>query len=220
MVDPEHDDAVATIEHNDHLQHHPALPFSPKRRRLNGFTPERAIQESTFKRPYPPAAPSVPHFTSQRSTIPPESQHYNRPAFVRPSPAPSEPSEPLPETFSPHKRGQKFVPGGLASTVQQWVIETGEAAVQSRKGQGYLLGEEWISRVRIEEIGGAGPFTVKGMTSSGAAVAMLLAGAGPSADDGGRVFAAASVVGVKAPVWELEMEGRNWTVAVDWKILS
>ena len=204
------------------------VAFSPKRRRLDDDTIVLSPARPTFKHPSVPASAlhrSTPHFvhTQQQST---QTSTYSdaaplhRPAFLRPSVEPQEQNEPLPETFSPHKRGQKFEPGGMAATVQQWVIETGQAAVQSRKGQGYLRGEDYVTRVKVERLAGEGPFTVHARLANGEAVHILLAGRRlPNAAQPQQVTEGC-VVGIRAPTWEMELNGRVWTVGVDWRVIS
>ncbi|KAJ4405842.1 hypothetical protein N0V91_004951 [Didymella pomorum] len=51
----------------------------------------------------------------------------SRPHFLLPAPrSPSKPSAPLPEIFSPSRKAQKYIPNGLASNVQAWIIETAQ----------------------------------------------------------------------------------------------
>jgi hypothetical protein len=203
------------------------VAFSPKRRRLDDDTTVLSPARPTFKHPSVPASAlskSTPHFmhtqqqptqTSTYSDAPP----LRRPAFLRPSVEPQEHNEPLPETFSPHKRGQKFELGGMAATVQQWVIETGQAAVQSRKGQGYLKGEDYVTRVKVESFAGDGPFTAHARLASGEAVHILLAGHRLPNSTQTQELSEGCVVGIRAPTWEVELNGRVWTVGVDWRVL-
>ena len=100
--------------------------------------------------------------------------------------------------------------------MQQWVIETGQAAVQSRKGQGYLRGEDYVLHVKIVRVTGDGPFTVRGRLANGDAVQVLLAGGSNERRD----IHPNAVVGIRAPTWDLELDGRRWTVGVDWRVLS
>ena len=203
------------------------LALSPKRRRLDFGDTFQPPGGPAFKQPQTPASQrprQTPHFTrfedqsSQVSTST-ESATTRRPVFLRASVAPQEPSGPVPEVFSPHRRGQKFVPGGMAATAQQWVIETGQTAVQSRKGQGYLRGDDYVMRVKIDELNGDGPFTVRASLSSGDAVNMLLAG-GANVSNDGMNARVGGIVGIRAPTWDLELDGRRWTVGVDWKLIS
>ena len=204
------------------------LAFSPKRRRLHDRDATLSPTRSTFKQSQPQAPPSSvatprpAHSQAQpmRSANAAESIGFQRPAFLRQSADPQQPSEPLPDTFSPHKRGDRFVPGGMAATMQQWVIETGQAAAQSRKGQGYMRGEDYVLRVKVDEIIGEVSFTVRGRIASGDVVNLLLAGSSSTAAHGREEVKVDSFVGVRAPTWNLELDGRNWTVGVDWRLLA
>lgn len=185
------------------------LPYSPKRRKIDADSTvqpddDDGASHPTFK---PPPDPS----TLRARFAPPSSRAQTpatdtRPTFLRPSTETST-EPPLPEAFSPHRRGQKFVPGGMAATVQQWVVETGQA---SRRGRG---SEEFAVKVRVDDVvGGEGPcWLVRGKSSVGEDVRLILAG-------GGGVEVGV-VVGVRAPTWEVEVEGRRWRVAVDWRVL-
>jgi hypothetical protein len=226
MLDGDAAEALPTTELGGAQQWSHDVALSPKRRRLECDDQQLGGQDVLFKRSAPPLAPqnrnSVPSFQPQRprATSFGDEGGQHRPAFLRPAAPPEEPSEPLPQTFSPHKRGQKFVPGGMAATVQQWVISTGQAAIQSRKGQGYLSGEDYVTRVRLQELTGHGPFTARGETMDGESRNVLLAGTADSNKAEQTCVNAGHVVGVRAPVWDVEVDGSQWTVCVDWKITS
>lgn len=192
------------------------LPLSPKRRKLHGDN-SAAQSIPTFKQSGIPAfreerqTPRFSHTETQSSQISTfEEPVTQRPVFLRPSVAPTESREPLPEAFSPHRRGQKFIAGGMAASVQQWVLETGQAAAQSRRS--YLRGEDFVMRVKIDRTRGEGPFCVDGRLSNGNHVNLFLAGAGSVAPD--------RVLGVRSPVWNFQVEAREMTVAVDWRLVS
>ena len=244
LLDAEEGEALPTTEHDGvGLQTHQTteLPYSPKRRRTDhddfeapaaeearqlqtGATPTRP----TFKAPPDPstlrssraaavAAPRLapPSTPSSRAQTPVTDAFHNRPKFLRPSPAQQGTStEPLPEAFSPHRRGAKFVPGGMAATVQQWVVETGQTAVQSRRGQGYLKGEDLVLKVEVEEVSGEGPWLVQGRCGNGQDASLLLAGGGT-----GRDVEVGVIVGVRTPTWEVDLGGRRWQVAVNWRLV-
>lgn len=58
----------------------------------------------------------------------------SRPTFVL-SPGTSrstEQAQPLPEVFSPHRRGEKFIPGGMAATAREWIVDLGQSVLQHR----------------------------------------------------------------------------------------
>ena len=112
------------------------------------------------------------------------------------------------------------MPGGMAATGQQWVIETGQAAAQSRQGQGYLNGEDYVLRAKVESCTGNGPTTVHATLPSGDDIHLLLAAyhSGNAAQTAEVIEGC--VVGIRAPIWEIMLEGRVWTVGVDWKVVS
>ncbi|KAK0275165.1 hypothetical protein LTR35_011213 [Friedmanniomyces endolithicus] len=230
MLDNEEAGAVLTTEGHGGGNHDLAssLPFSPKRRKLHGQVEENGHDagltpdQTTFELPQTPAShlrSTVPRFSHPSASIPSTAERQtvpHRPSFLRSSVAPPEPSEPLPEAFSPHRRGQKFVPGGMAATMQQWVVETGQAAVQSRRGHAYLRGEDYVFKVKVEIVEGDGPYLVRATTGDGEVVhVMLAAGHG----DRAASVVVGSVVGLRAPTWAVECEGSVWKVGVDWKML-
>lgn len=234
MLDGEHAHALPTTESDRAAGYDWTndLPYSPKKRRLDELgSDEHEMGTSSsparqgFAHPQMPASQmpkttprfAAPHTSHNASIDEVASQH--RPPFLRASVAQQEPTEPLPEAFSPHRRGQKFVPGGMAATVQQWVMEAGQAAVQSRRGQAYSRGEDFVVRVKIEEIKGDGPFVVKAQKADGARVDVLLTQRVGTASSTAGDVKVGSVVGIRAPTWQVEIEGRSWTVGVDWKIL-
>ncbi|ORY57255.1 uncharacterized protein BCR38DRAFT_110185 [Pseudomassariella vexata] len=133
--------------------------------------------------------------------------------------------EPLPDAFSPHRRGAKYVPGGLAAELRDWLMDIEATTGSKRDG-------EWLAKILVSEA----------RTSPG----MILARGkrvhddedqGPAEDPGtlniilageGRLIGLArrnevapgSVIGIAKPVWEvdIQMEGR-WAVACDWVVL-
>ncbi|KAK0287411.1 hypothetical protein LTR91_001711 [Friedmanniomyces endolithicus] len=230
MLDNEEAGAVFTTEGHGTANQELAssLPLSPKRRRLNDQAETNVADEvlspgrTTFQLPRTPAShlrSIVPRFSHLSSSIASTAEGQvvqHRPSFLRSSVAPSGPSEPLPEAFSPHRRGQKFVRGGMAATMQQWIVETGQAAVQSRRGHAYLCGEDYVFKARVEAVEGGGPYLARAMTGDGEVVHIMLA-AGRGDDEATVVVG--SIVGVKAPTWAVECEGKAWKVGVDWKVL-
>lgn len=150
-----------------------------------------------------------------------ESGDLHRPAFLRPPQQPHPITEPLPEAFSPHRRGQKFVPGGMAATVQQWVLETGQAAAQSRRGQGHQHGEDYIMRAKVESaVESSGSFSVRARLPDGRSLDFLLAGGRGSNSLPSSQIVPGAVIGIRAPTWEVELDGKMWTVAVDWRVVA
>lgn len=168
-----------------------------------------------------PAPPSTPQ-------LPQTAQAFVRPPRFRP-PDPSEQShiDPLPEQFSPHRRGQKYLAGGLAAEVRDWLVNL-EAAVPATVQRRDV---PWVVRVEVDEVSGggrAGIAMVKGrqmhsdgMINSLRTIKVILAGEG--AGNGlqrGSMVEAGKTIGIKAPVWEIVLEGEKWGVGVEWKVLG
>ncbi|KAK4928492.1 hypothetical protein LTR49_004899 [Elasticomyces elasticus] len=225
MLDNEQAEALPTTEFQQAVNSHDtvsALPFSPKRRRVDEHVDETfSPSRPAFKQPQTPASHNrgtIPRFAIPSGSIASvidDSLALHRPQFVRPSVPPQEHTEPLPEAFSPHRRGQKFVPGGMAAMVQQWVIETGQTAVQSRRGQAYLRGEDYVVKLKFDHVEGSGPYLARAKTTEGGVVHIILT----AVQDNSAALSAGNVVGLRAPTWDVESKGRMWKVGIDWKVL-
>ena len=165
----------------------------------------------------------------------------SRPHFLLPVPrSPSEPSAPLPEIFSPSRKAQKYTSNGLASSVQAWIIE----AAQQGPAAGIVWGREREDGVRVRikvlDLGGreevecwpGGTRFVVGETepglynasrtesvAEGDGIRVLLAGHGGARSSAGVKLRVGSVVGIRAPTWELNVGRVKWTVGVDWVVL-
>ena len=190
------------------------LPFSPKRRRLDSDVSSQQHTASATVTPHPRFTHATPNISA--STPAPVS----RPSFLRP-PTPPLPG-PLPQAFSPHRRGAAFVPGGMASTVQAWVVAAGQAAAQGRRQQQqtyqYLQtqSEGWGFRLRVEraeEMEGGG-WKVLGLRDdgSGERAKCLLLG------EGKGDVRIGGTVGVKGLGWSVDVDEEGmWWVGVGWE---
>ncbi|KAI9712192.1 MAG: hypothetical protein M1812_006926 [Candelaria pacifica] len=156
---------------------------------------------------------STPHQSAQtdQDFTPP-----TRPIFLLPTSNASEPSEtdhPLPEAFSPHRRGQKFIPGGLASEVREWVIQTSQTSLHNRRQ------EEFAVKVIVEEVRrGNGMLVMKGKVN-GREKKIILA-EGEKNGSVGRELREGCLVGIRAPVWDLEVLGEKWGFGVQWVVID
>ncbi|KAL9123694.1 MAG: hypothetical protein Q9175_008311 [Cornicularia normoerica] len=205
-----------------------------KRRRLN--PPEAVIISSDSSSPSPPPT-TPPHPTIEeddREAVPyNDFKSHARPRFVLPTPKPTEtpsipsrpplilpPRSPSPTTatpafFSPHRRGQKYVPGGLASSVRDWIVEISQQAyyrAHARRG-----GEEvWDMRFivgdcRVED---ANDGMILLQEKSGANRWMLV-GKGK----GEIKIEIGCTVGITEPTWEVLVGYELYMVAIEWKVL-
>ncbi|KAI0183549.1 hypothetical protein EV127DRAFT_475057 [Xylaria flabelliformis] len=72
--------------------------------------------------------------------------------------------EPLPDVFSPRRRGAKYVQGGLAAELRDWLVD-----VEAGTGSGLSTSinakrnEEWVMRVRVDGLHGMNK-SARGMT--------------------------------------------------------
>ncbi|KAF2020164.1 hypothetical protein BU24DRAFT_419743 [Aaosphaeria arxii CBS 175.79] len=160
-----------------------------------------------------------------------------RPTFLIPRlpPSPRKLATPLPETFSPSRKGQKYIPNGLASTMQSWIIETASTGYQAQAKDTMPWSRDKDDgvkfKLRITETGGVsgnngevecynGGWTmVKGETDVGlynasrlldnvaedGSTYVLLAGKGGSRGAGGIRVRVGSVVGLRPPFWDIDM---------------
>ncbi|KAK8877394.1 Sterol 3-beta-glucosyltransferase UGT80A2 [Apiospora arundinis] len=174
-------------------------------------------------------------------------QHQHQPKF-QPVPrfkAPEVPEpghrEPLPEAFSPRRRGEKYVTGGLAAELRDWLMNIETATGNKRDGG-------WAARLLVEEVrtgsnnmklvrgsqqrqgldtdgdGGAGSSSAGLFISKSGDVSsrVILAGEGRVQGLAKKSeVAVGCLVGVARPVWEVDLgsEGQ-WVVACDWAVLS
>ncbi|TRX95255.1 hypothetical protein FHL15_003947 [Xylaria flabelliformis] len=72
--------------------------------------------------------------------------------------------EPLPDVFSPRRRGAKYVQGGLAAELRDWLVD-----VEAGTGSGLSTSvnakrnEEWVMRIRVDGLHGMNK-SARGMT--------------------------------------------------------
>lgn len=171
-----------------------------------------------------PSVPSTPH-QSQTTFLKP-------PRFRVPDPPEQgQLTDPPPEHFSPRKRGQKYVAGGLAAEVRDWLVDIGSAMPSKSNTR---TDGPWLVKLMVDEISGgerAGFTLVRGrqvlsgdvdtMIDSLGVISVILAGegAGTGLQNGTRVEVG-TTVGITSPVWDVMIDGEKWGVGVDWKVLT
>jgi hypothetical protein len=140
-------------------------------------------------------------------------------------------TDPLPEQFSPHRRGQKYVAGGLAAEVRDWLVN-----IESARPSNSTTNKDspWLLKLMIDAISGggrAGMTLVRGhqvlsadldrVIDSLGVICVILAGEGTG--NGLQKHSkveVGKVVGIKGPLWDVVIEGDKWGVGVDWKVLA
>ena len=200
-------------------------PPSSKRPRLHenellrGPRSDVPLSVQTNATPRRFVSPLLAHPQAPSLVAPTSSAVASRPVFLKPPTEAQQSSEPLPEAFSPHRRGQKFVPGGIAAEVRQWVMDLshhlpGSSAYRITGARGDAL----IVRV-IETMGSVkdGMILVTGQFE-GRVLRLLLptAGKNRSVD----VVADGGLLALKSLTWDVDIAGEKWIVGVDWEIIS
>ncbi|KAH7412064.1 hypothetical protein DE146DRAFT_264400 [Phaeosphaeria sp. MPI-PUGE-AT-0046c] len=258
----EEDDEILFVTEERNKRRRVSPPTSPSLPSTSEPTTPHAHTTHRFLVP-PPRTPALFAATEQKPdnagsapssvALTPAS---HRPAFILPPQptSPVKPSKSLPEIFSPSRKTQKYVPNGLAATLQGWIIETantGFAAQEWRTTGGVVWGRDKEDGVklkfRVKEAASSsvsvhegdvecypGHFVfVRGETDPGlynvsrapsvvednGECRVLLAGQGGARGVGGIRLRSACVVGVRAPMWEVDVGGEKWVVGVDWALL-
>lgn len=218
------DEDVPTIKNADKQHHLPDTASSPLPIILS--TPRSR-----------PVSTPAPRFLITTPAPQPASQLLQTPFLRPPRFRALEPSEqtqsqadPLPEQFSPHRRGQKYVAGGLAAEVRDWLvnIETMVPANSVQKNRD----DPWLLQLLVDDVSGGGRAGITavsgrqvhsalgGMIDTLGIVKVILAGEGASTGlQKGSKVEVGKTVGIKGPVWEITLDGEKWGVGVDWKVL-
>lgn len=193
--------------------------------------PAAVVSPPASRRPVSSAAPRF--LSSTQSAIQSNESTFLRPPRFRP-PDPQEQeqtTDPFPDQFSPHRRGKKYVPGGLAAEVRDWLVNI-ESSIPSSSIM--KSGSPWLLRLMVDEISGgrrAGFTLVRGrqilsedadsMIDSLGIVNVILAGEGTGTGlQKSSNVEVGKTVGIKSPVWEVVIEGIKWGVGVDWTVLG
>ncbi|KAK4158508.1 hypothetical protein C8A00DRAFT_39222 [Chaetomidium leptoderma] len=148
------------------------------------------------------------------------------------------------DIFSPQRRGAKYLPGGLAAELRDWLVDVkgGVDGEGEGKATSSALGFDHAAtaaavRVVVDQVshGGLGMTLVSGRLMNGGGiegglqppgVRVVLAGegnieglgGGSGGGNRGRVAPGAVVV-VAPPAWDVELDGQ-WAVAYRWEVVT
>lgn len=194
-----------------------------------------------------PTNTAHPHFLSTNNgNVSPFTSISSFPRFILPSPS-SPPLPGLPQ-FSPHRRNQKLVPGGLATTLRDLVVQTSlrnqqsqirrgaQSTIATREGSRATgeSGRSWDFLIPVIEVRraaeiGIGISLVREQASNDSGgirgtKGWVLIGAGVAgADNISQTdvrLRVGSLIGMRLPVWNIEALGENWWVGVEWGVIS
>ncbi|OBT92430.1 hypothetical protein VE01_09284 [Pseudogymnoascus verrucosus] len=194
-----------------------------------------AMEPPTLSSPPPPAyrpPPSAPRFvlsTPSKPTSSTPAPIESADAFLRPprfKPPDEEREaavEPLPEHFSPRRRGQKFLAGGLAAEVRGWLVDRESQAARSARNP--VREDGWKIKIAVDEVTGgygAGMTLVRGRRvgsnsyeGGGVYPIRMMLGGEEGMSEGirkGEQAAVGKVVGVKGPAWEVDVDATVLTL--------
>lgn len=143
----------------------------------------------------------------------------NAPRFKTAEAASAAQQHPLPDAFSPQRRGAKYVPGGLAAEVRDWLVQVKGAAEYDRPA-GSSVGAT-VGEVRS----GAGMHLVTAQRLVGEAGdesipdKAILAGDGRTAGLSGRsAVRKGGRISMAQPMWDITLDDLgHFAVACDWE---
>lgn len=231
-------DANVYFEHDDE-QH----DQQPQAHGIDDDFEDLLALEPTLSSPPPPVhrpPPTAPRFvlstpskpiSSMPAPIDSTDTFLRPPRFKPPDEEREAAVEPLPEHFSPRRRGRKFLAGGLATEVRSWLVDRESQVTRSARNP---VGEDgWKIKIAVDEVTGgygAGMTLVRGrrVGSNGDEAVNLypirmVLGGEEGVSEGirkGEQAAVGKVVGVKGPAWEIEIDGLRWGVSATWKVLN
>ncbi len=123
----------------------------------------------------------------------------------------------LPAPFSPQRRGLRYLAGGLAAEVRDWLVQIKRA--DDAPADGGFAATLAVGEVRAAP----GLALVSGPDSSqdGRVGRAILAGDGRLRGLAKNRVVEGRVVGIAQPAWDVELQhgGGVWTVACDWAVL-
>lgn len=141
---------------------------------------------------------------------------------------------PLPDAFSPQRRGAKYVNGGLAGELRDWLVDmkgnyeapnpttTAVATRTTDKGAAPAY-DTLADQVVVEEFRlGSGFSLVYGDAGDAGPTRMVLAGDGRLTGLAERknVVKKGCRVAFMPPMWDVTLDGQSWRVACDWYVID
>jgi hypothetical protein len=202
----------------------------------------------------PPTGPrflypsQIPRAVVPTSDAEQASNFHRPPRFLPAESAGQGPGDPLPEAFSPRRRGRKYLADGLAAKVRGWIFD-----LEAREG--VVEREAWKVRFVVDEVSGhvGGVLLVGGrrVRDDGMEdekedgkedveieereeqansdeptnldrpdIRMVLSGEGIISGIGrGNTVKVGSTVGVRGVMWDVDIQRERWSVGVEWKVL-
>lgn len=137
-------------------------------------------------------------------------------------------SDPNPEQFSPHRRGDKYVTGGLAAELRNWLVNI-KSSIPTSQINGK---DQWLLKIMVEnfiEGSRAGMILVSGRKLktlgaenkdfAGDAKVILASEITSLGHQRNTDIVKGKIIGIKGPIWEVTIKNEKWAVGVDWKLI-
>ena len=132
---------------------------------------------------------------------------------------------PLPQAFSPQRRSQKFIAGGMAAEFASWIVDISQQSRISNTGaQGSEMQVLVTSHVGLSDGVAAEEgdrMTLLEGTVDGADIGLCLLGASKRKGNDSRCRTAdmsGNLIAVRKPCWSIDVAGKPWMVATDWNV--
>ena len=206
----QHKEGEVPLEPEESAQYvHEDLIPSAKRQRIEDT--DRATSRRFVFAPLVPSHIKTSTPTNSEIDAPTTS---SRPIFRLPVSVHSDSAEPLPDAFSPHRRRQRFLPGGMAAEVQQWIVEATQSFGQHRQS---TTGTDMLQTIVLDTNGTSSRGIILANATAGTKrVRLLLVGSGKiqSTSD----VKQGDILIIKAPSWNIELKGESWIIGVDWYV--
>ena len=130
-----------------------------------------------------------------------------RPKFILPETADTVDGLPVAEIFSPHLRKARYVPGGAASTVRDWILDIRNQSSWERVSS---------APIRVVEVVRDDRVTL--MTDEEDMRWVLI---GERVDSTMRaVVQAGSKLDIQGPVWDVQIDSTLWRIGTSWHLLD
>lgn len=144
-----------------------------------------------------------------------------KPAFVHLASAVDGGHDPLPEVFSPHRRGYRFVPGGMAAEASTWVSELGYSVQRSRHARGMEgMASDSNHVLEVQSVAGTDVQYMTGTTRQRSSKAvMLVESKDVQTGHLNKVFVG-DLVDIREPTWSVDLGRGAIVVATDWHVLK
>ncbi|KAF3760794.1 hypothetical protein M406DRAFT_334412 [Cryphonectria parasitica EP155] len=197
------DDGLTEVAHTPSADEHEKSPSQPPTDQEHPMTDSEPASPSEPAARHPPNFRAAPRF---RATDAATETTADRP--------------PLPDAFSPQRRGAKYVPGGLAAEVRDWLVQVKGASEYDRPAGASV-------QMKVDEVrDGSGMWIVgahevekSSARDDGNSAKVILAGDGRISALGRRNFVrTGGMVSMYQPMWDINLSHLgHFAVVCDWE---